>query len=463
MSGGDWNVGMRVGQRGPMSKGRPGQAPRLNPRAWSLWAAPRPFLAYVLIVDAAAVAVIALTATLIPPTTRHLAWLGTLAIASILHLELTLGIERLRELHTNGRAYTSLKSIWIFAALLVLPLPLVAAMVALTYTHIWFRVNRRIAPHRWLFSACNMVLASTAVAAVLQAFYPATYPSLPSGWVGFGVIVIAAIAGWGVNRVFSSIGFLLAHPGGITLRAIVGPATDNIINFCALALGVLVATVLDDPAFLLALAIPIAVIHRSLMLPQFGQSAHLDRITGLHMPGLWYEMATKALERSARDRTKASLLMIHADDYHAINDRHGLEAGNRVLRKIADILKTELGHDDVAGRLADEDFVLLLSTPEPSQAATVAERIRLATRQLEIELDQATGPITINNLTVSIGGAIFPDNATTLDALMLTADNAEIAAENRLGDQVIFVRPRVQPAAGQPNRANFTDSAAAGH
>jgi diguanylate cyclase (GGDEF)-like protein len=455
---------MSIGQHGPMSTGRPRQAPRLvHPRAWSLWATPRPFLAYVLIVDAAAVTVIALTATLIPPTTRHLAWLGTLVIASILHLELTLGIERLRELHPEGRAYTSLKSIWIFAALLVLPLPLVAAMVALTYTHIWLRVSRRVVPHRWLFSASSLVLASAAGAAVLQAFYPATYPSLPSGWIGFGVIAITAIVGWAVNRVFTSVGRLLSYSGSTTLRAVLGPAADNLMEFCSLALGVLVATVLDDPAFLLALAIPIVVIHRSLLLPQFGQSAHRDRITGLHNAGFWYEMATKALERSTRERAKASLLMIHVDDYRAINDRHGLDAGNRVLRRVADTLKAELGHDDVAGRLADEDFVLLLSTPEQSQAAAVAERIRQAVRQLEIELDQATEPTTINNLTVSIGGAIFPDNATTLDALMLTADNAEIAAENRMGDQVIFVRPRVQPAADQPNRASVTGSAAAGH
>ena len=52
----------------------------------------------------------------------------------------------------------------------------------------------------------------------------------------------------------------------------------------------------------------------------------------------------------------------------------------------------------------------------------------------------------IDNLTVSIGGALFRDTASTLDALMLAADNAEIAAENRLGDQARFARPNVQTA-----------------
>jgi diguanylate cyclase (GGDEF)-like protein len=454
---------MNVGQRGRISIGQQGQVPRLvNPRAWSLWATPRPFLAYVLIVDAAAVAVIALTATFVLPTTRHLVWFGTLAIASILHMELTLGIERLRELHTEGHTYTNLKSIWIFAALLVLPPLLVAAMVALTYTYMWCRVNRRIVPHRWAFSACNVVLASAAGGAVLYASSPATYPSLPGGWVGFAVIVIAAIVRWIVNRVCTSVGLMLSQPGRTTPWAAFGPATDNLVEFCSLSLGVLVATVLDDPAFLLALAIPIVVIHRGLMSHQFGHGIHRDRITGLYNASFWYEMAAKALERSTKERTKASLLMIHVDNYRTVTDQYGPQAGNRLLRQVADTLKAELGPDDFGGRLAGEDFVLLFSTTDPAQAAAVAERIRLTARQLEVELDRPTGPATIRNVTVSIGGAIFPDNATTLDALMLTADNAEIAAENRLGDQVRFVRPRVQPTANQPHRMTFTDPAAAG-
>src|SRR5262249_45268868 len=156
---------------------------------------------------------IALTAALVPINSHHLIWFGALAAASIVHLELTLGIERLRELHTESNTYVNLKSIWTFAGLLVLPPPLVATLVALTYTHMRFRVSRRIVPHRWVFAASNVIIASTAGGAVLLAAFPGTYPSLPSGWIGFAVVVAAAITRQIVNRSLTCFAVVLMYAG----------------------------------------------------------------------------------------------------------------------------------------------------------------------------------------------------------------------------------------------------------
>src|SRR5215207_8344134 len=214
---------MSVGHGRRVSQGR-GQPLRfVKPPAWMLWQVSRPCLAYVLFVDTAAVAAIALTAGLVPVAPHHLMWFAVLALASIAHLELTLGIERLRELHTEGNTYTNLKSIWTFAGLLVLPPPLVATLIALTYAHVWFRVSRRIVPHRWVFSASNVVLASTAGGAVLVTLTDA-YPSVPASWRGFGVVLLAAAARWIVNRVLTSLAVVLMYPE-TTLRASFGPAS----------------------------------------------------------------------------------------------------------------------------------------------------------------------------------------------------------------------------------------------
>jgi len=132
---------------------------------------------------------------------------------------------------------------------------------------VWFRVSRRIVPHRWVFSASNVVLASTAGGAVLVTLTDA-YPSVPASWQGFGVVLLAAAARWIVNRVLTSLAVVLMYPGA-TLRSSFGPASDNVIEYGALALGVLVARTMDDPAYLLALAIPILVVHRGLMLLLF--------------------------------------------------------------------------------------------------------------------------------------------------------------------------------------------------
>ena len=363
---------MSVGQYRRIGQGGRRRTLRLvSPRTWTLWTVSRSCLAYVLAIDTAAVGAIALTAALVPINSCHLIWFGALAAASIVHLELTLGIERLRELHTESNTYTNLKSIWTFAGLLVLPPPLVATLIALTYTHMWFRVSRRIVPHRWVFAASNVITASTAGGAILHAAFPDTYPSLPSGWIGFAVVVATAATRWIVNRVLTSFAVVLMYPG-TALRGSFGPMADNLIEYGSLALGILVASTLDDPAYLLALIIPVVVVHRGLMLHQFEHAAHRDRSTGLHNAGFWYELAGKALARATHQRTKAGLLLVHIDNHHWISTRYRPDAGDRVLRLVADVLRAALRRDDLAGRLAGENLVLLLTDVDATDLATMA-------------------------------------------------------------------------------------------
>src|SRR5215211_1088045 len=128
---------MSFRHRWRQGKNRP-QAAKLRlvgPRRWSLWQVSRGFLAYVLAVDTAAIAAVVATAHMAPTGRRELAWFGVLAGCSVLHLEVTRSWERLRELHTQGRAYTDFQSVWTVAGLLVLPPLLVAALIGLTYTH----------------------------------------------------------------------------------------------------------------------------------------------------------------------------------------------------------------------------------------------------------------------------------------------------------------------------------------
>jgi diguanylate cyclase (GGDEF)-like protein len=426
----------------------------VGPWAWSLWTIPRPFLIYILLIDAAAIAVIALTADMVPVSSRHVGWFSALAVASILHLEFMRGIERLRELHSHGRVFTNLKSVWTFAGLLVLPPSLVAALIVITYTHMWFRVSQQIMLHRWVFSTCNVVLASAAGGAILALAYPSAYPSLPHGLLGFGVVMAAAVARWLVNSTLTAIALLFMHPGSMTPRTAFGPAADNVIEFGSLGLGVLAAVlIVFDPAFLLALAIPVAVVHRGLLLHQFEHAAHRDRTTGLHNSGFWHELACQALERAHQQHTTVGLLLIHLDGYNVINDRHGADACNRVLRHVAEVLRAEVRRDDLVGRLTDEEFVILLPATAEADLTNLVDRLRRTIRELTVEVDGPDGPITIRGLTLSIGGAVYPHNAVTLPELMLVADNAIFAAKTYVRDQARFVRPGTQvPATRQTPR-----------
>jgi hypothetical protein len=92
----------------------------LFPAHWSVWSLPRSVVAYILLVDVAAVAVavavVASTARLTPVTPQALVWCALLIAGLIVHKEASRGIERIREIATEGSPHTELQSIWIFAA-----------------------------------------------------------------------------------------------------------------------------------------------------------------------------------------------------------------------------------------------------------------------------------------------------------------------------------------------------------
>lgn len=422
----------------------------VRPWHWSIWEAPKPFMIYVLVADFAALAAVLLTAQMVPIGGEDLIWFAALAGASMAHLEVMRGIERLRELHTHGRVFTNLKSVWTFAGLLVLPPPLVAALIAITYMHMWFRINRRMILHRWVFAGCNVMLASAAAGAVLAIAYPQTYPELPHGLLGFAAIAGAGFMRWFVNSTLTGVALMLMNPGTMTVRSAYGPAEDNLIEFGSLGLGVLAAVIIVfDPAFLLALAIPVAVVHRGLLLHQFEHAAHRDRATGMHNAGFWHELAFQALERAGQLKSTAGLLLIHMDNFNGIDEVYGTAVAERVLRRVSDTLKAELRGEDLVGRLNQDEFVILIPATTDTDLEALAERIRLHIREIGVEVDGP--PHTIRGITVSIGGALYPKNAATLTDLMLVADNAMFAAKTYVRDQARFVRAGTQVPA--PARA----------
>lgn len=444
---------MRVGRGWRVTQDRRRPAARLvRPTAWSLWAVPRPFLAFVLTVDAAAVAVVAVTATLVPVGGSDLSRFGLLTVGSILHLEVTRGVERLRELHAEGRVFTNLKSVWTLAGLLVLPPPLVAGLIAVTYVHMWFRLGHQIVPHRWVWSACNVTLASAAGGAILVAAHPQAYPGPPHGPAGLAVVVAVTATRWAVNRTLTSVAIMLMRPGRTTARQAFEPGRHDLIECGALAMGVLAATLLEDPAFLLVFAVVVVVVHRGLMAPQFESSSNRDPATGLHNARFWHELAGKALERAEDQGGRAGLLLIHVDRFAAITAEQGPAAGDRVLRAVAATVRAGVRRNDLLGRLPGEDLAVVLPDIGADDLAGLAERIRGAIRGLSVDVAGPAGAGTVSGLTASIGGAIFPDHAEDLDGLMLTADSNVIAAQTRLGDQVRLPRPPGIPVTRRPGR-----------
>lgn len=141
-----------------------------------------------------------------------------------------------------------------------------------------------------------------------------------------------------------------------------------------------------------------------------------------------------------RHGTSLSLLMLDVDHFKRINDRHGHEAGDKVLVEVADLLRARLRESDFICRLGGEEFVVLLPGAVGRHAVEVADAVRRKLADASIQRNGVPIP-----LTVSIGVAHYGDDGQTLDDLLAAADQrlyqCKQEGRNRVSGGEIEVRP----------------------
>lgn len=157
---------------------------------------------------------------------------------------------------------------------------------------------------------------------------------------------------------------------------------------------------------------------------QLEYQAVTDALTGLLNRRGFYQTVESALVRNERTDKAQALLYLDLDGFKRINDSHGHDAGDKVLRWVAEQLKDCLRPRDTVARIGGDEFTVLLDSLDyPEQAAKVAEKIidRIGMCQHIEGMEVALG--------VSIGIAIYPASGATLDALLHSADIAMYAAK----------------------------------
>ncbi|MGH8573187.1 MAG: hypothetical protein ACREX8_11530, partial [Gammaproteobacteria bacterium] len=113
----------------------------LHPRRWKLWGERRAVVAYILTVDIVALALLAGVIAAIPVQPDDVFRFCVLVAGAVLHQEAVRQIEIQRERTVGSGLLPNLKSLWIFAAVLSVPLPLVFAVTMIVYLHSWYRIS----------------------------------------------------------------------------------------------------------------------------------------------------------------------------------------------------------------------------------------------------------------------------------------------------------------------------------
>ena len=112
-------------------------------------------------------------------------------------------------------------------------------------------------------------------------------------------------------------------------------------------------------------------------------------------------------------------MMVDADHFKALNDRHGHLEGDVVLRRIASVLTGAIGRDDRVFRFGGEEFVVICHGLDGTMGHDAAERIRNEIMQIRGPID---GDGQGSQITVSIGVSATPGDGVSLLELISTAD-----------------------------------------
>lgn len=152
--------------------------------------------------------------------------------------------------------------------------------------------------------------------------------------------------------------------------------------------------------------------------------AHHDPLTDLPNRLLFNARLHHSIERARRSRRSLGVLFLDLDHFKQVNDRLGHSAGDDLLCLLAKRMKAVLREEDTLARLGGDEFVILIESARSADDLRRVSDLLLALFPHRVET-----PDGAVNVTISIGGALYPQEASNKDELVACADKAMYAAK----------------------------------
>lgn len=171
------------------------------------------------------------------------------------------------------------------------------------------------------------------------------------------------------------------------------------------------------------------------------ESATLDGLTGLNRRDPILDIVDREMRRALRYERPLTLGMADIDGFKYINDIHGHLAGDRLLRRVAKVLRSSLRASDAVGRYGGDEFLVLLPETDSGAALGVAEKVRARVERLRIQMESGI----VLQATLSIGLASLRDlegvHGLTTSTLIGMADEALYRAKREGRNRVRLPDP----------------------
>jgi len=158
-----------------------------------------------------------------------------------------------------------------------------------------------------------------------------------------------------------------------------------------------------------------------------------DELTGIYNVRAFNAIAERDIGLAERYRRPISVMMVDSDNLKLVNDTHGHDTGDQLIRHVAGCIAAELRSTDVVARYGGDEFICLLPHTDGAGALLVAERIRQSIAGRVIQVGE-TGIST----SVSIGIAAIPEHGAGFDTLVKNADRALYASKSQGRNRVVL-------------------------
>ena len=173
------------------------------------------------------------------------------------------------------------------------------------------------------------------------------------------------------------------------------------------------------------------------LLEQMQELASTDGLTAVANRRTFESTLEKELARAERTGNAVGLVLIDIDHFKMLNDSHGHQIGDDVLRQVAAALSESSRKFETVARYGGEEFAVLLPGASGDEAVAAAERLRTALNAAD----------TIVPVTASAGVAVYPVHASDASSLVAAADKALYTSKRRGRNRVSYARvPRAAAA-----------------
>ena len=257
--------------------------------------------------------------------------------------------------------------------------------------------------------------------------------ALLTGLVGYGK------QEYGMHAILAALNFSAAGLYWYRMKRASAGVLATVFGFATWGLtlpaGIVMATVASSlrieaevwniPKYLVAVGMIVTLLENQIL--ESDHLAYHDALTGLPNRRLLQDRLVQALARADRDNHKVAVLLLDLDDFKEVNDNFGHRIGDAALQQVVARLSARMRSSDTLARSGGDEFTIVSEVASAEGAQTLA----LA---LESELlDPLPVEHTLVHTGVSVGYALYPDDASTPDDLCAAADRAMYVAKRGIG------------------------------